>query len=571
MARNDDFRVIASLNIAQSEAQINADLKEISKKLADKGVPKFKAFMSISTKQMEEDLKRLPEKVKQLTSDQITAIDLGKQSTLSGLEAWWNKNNRAAKNSDFVSEFNRLKSSLSDVNRMDLANIRREVALFKNNIRAAGLEGQNFRDTIKNAISKFSDWGIASTIVMQVVHRLNDVVINVKDINSAVVELRKVTDATDSQFSQFLDRAKSKAVDLGATITDLIAATSNFSRLGFSLEDSEDLGQAATIYANVGDDISSIDDATDSIISSMKAFNIEAKNSISIIDRLNEVGNTTSISSGDLGEALKRSASAMAEANNTIDETIALIVAGNEVVRDADSVGTGLKTASLRIRGATADLKEMGEEVDELVSSTPKLRKSLQALTGVDIMNGDKFKSTYQILKEISKVLPSLSDPSRAAVLEMLFGKRQANIGASILKNFDSAEKALQSSLNSTGSAMKEYDTWLNSIEAKQQRFDAQFQSFSEAILSSELVKGTYDAGTGVLGFFTKLIDTLGPIPTLAVTAATALSVFKNVGRPEALGRKYAHHNLTVTLSESYANMVIYDKGLCKKRLKWCA
>ena len=63
-----------------------------------------------------------------------------------------------------------------------------------------------------------------------------------------------------------------------------------FSRLGYDIKDASALAQAALIYTNVGDSIESISDATTSIISTMKAFNIEAQSSMDIVDMFNEVG-----------------------------------------------------------------------------------------------------------------------------------------------------------------------------------------------------------------------------------------------------------------------------------------
>ncbi len=54
--------------------------------------------------------------------------------------------------------------------------------------------------------------------------------------------------------------------------------------------------------------------------------------------------NSFALSNTDIMEALKNSSSAMAVANNTLDETIALITAGNEIVQDASKVGNGLRT-----------------------------------------------------------------------------------------------------------------------------------------------------------------------------------------------------------------------------------
>ena len=86
------------------------------------------------------------------------------------------------------------------------------------------------------------------------------------------------------------------------------------------------------MYKNVGDGIEDISQASESIISTMKAFGIEANNSMSIVDRFNEVGNNFAISSTGIGEAMQRSASALYEAGNTIDESIALITGANSVV-----------------------------------------------------------------------------------------------------------------------------------------------------------------------------------------------------------------------------------------------
>lgn len=60
------------------------------------------------------------------------------------------------------------------------------------------------------------------------------------------------------------------------------------------------------MFKQVGDGVQSMDDATSDIISAMKAFNIEADKSLTITDRYNEVGNSFSITSAGVAEALKR-------------------------------------------------------------------------------------------------------------------------------------------------------------------------------------------------------------------------------------------------------------------------
>lgn len=98
--------------------------------------------------------------------------------------------------------------------------------------------------------------------------------------------------------------------------------------------------------------------------------------------------NNFAISSAGIGEALQRSASALYAAGNTIDESIALVTAGNSVIQNPEQVGTALKTLALRLRGAKVELEEAGLETDSMAESTSALQEKLKALTGgkVDIM-----------------------------------------------------------------------------------------------------------------------------------------------------------------------------------------
>lgn len=65
--------------------------------------------------------------------------------------------------------------------------------------------------------------------------------------------------------------------------------------------------------------------------------------------------NNFAITSVGIGDALERSASALYEGGNTLDESIGLITAANSVVQNPDVVGTALKTLSLRIRGVKTE------------------------------------------------------------------------------------------------------------------------------------------------------------------------------------------------------------------------
>ena len=226
--------------------------------------------------------------------------------------------------------------------------------------------------------------------------------------------------------------------------------------------------------------------------------------------------NNFAISSGGIGEALERSASSLAAANNTLDESIALITAANTVVQNPDVIGTAFKTISMRIRGAKTELEEAGLETDGMVESVSTLRTEIKALSGVDIMETDNtFKSTYQIMDELSAKWKDLSDIQQATITELIAGKRQGNVISSLMENFDIARQALETSSNAEGSAMKEHEKWMESLEAKTLQLQAAWEGLSQSFMDSGFLKGLVDAGTTVLSVLTKVTDTLGSMGTI--------------------------------------------------------
>lgn len=442
---------------------------------------------------------------------------------------------------DLVRELEQLQAAAANISTpAELKKFNSEFDTFNSKVTQAGVHCRSFGDQVKQAFQNFSAFFSASRVIYQLIDSIKQMVSNVISLNTAMVELKKVSTATDDQFNNFLANAKNSAVDLGSTVTDLVNATSAFSRLGYSLNESEELGKVATIYANVGDDVNNIEQATTSLISTMKGFEIEADNSINVVDKFNEVGNKFAISSGGIGDALQRSASAFAAANNTIDESIALVVAANNVIQDPDTVGTMWKTVTMRIRGAKTELEEAGLETEYMAESTASLRDAIKGLTnvdgfgGFDIMKDEKtFKSTYDIILGIGEVWQKMSDIDQAALLELLAGKRQGNALAATLTNLEDLKAALEASKNSAGSAMKEQEVWLSSLEAKINQFKASFESLSSTVINEDLVGAIIDFGTNFVHTIDNIINSLGGLGNslmILVDIIALLNFNKTVG-----------------------------------------
>lgn len=395
-------------------------------------------------------------------------------------------------------------------------------------IRSMNLASKSFGDTLLANAKKFTSWLGVSRIIMMIYNSLRKMVVAVKDVDTAMTELRKVTNETEASYISFLDKATSRTRELGATISDTVSASADFARLGYSLDDAAMLADAALVYKNVGDGIEDVGTASESIISTMRAFGIEAEGAMFIVDKFNEVGNNFAISSRGVGDALLRSASALAAGNNTLDESIALVTAANSVVQDADKVGTTMKTISMFLRAAKTEAEEAGESTEGMANSVSELRGEILALTGgkVDIqIDEDTFKSTYQIIKELSGVWDELTDISQANILEMIGGKRNSNVVAALLTNFQTAEEVIKTAANASGSALAENEKYLDSINGKVAQFKAAFEELSLNIFDSEMVKGVVDFGTGLLDILNALakINALLPVTVALVTAIITL------------------------------------------------
>ena len=216
-----------------------------------------------------------------------------------------------------------------------------------------------------------------------------------------------------------------------------------------------------------------------------------------------------------------------------------------------------MKTVSMRIRAAKTEMEEMGEDTEGMVESTATLRAEIKALSGVDIMaTATEFKSTYQILDELSQKWGDLSDISQATIIEKMAGKHQGNVFSSLMENFDTARQALETSANSSGSAMKEHEKWSQSLEAQLLKLKASWQSLSQAFLDSDFLKVVLNGVINLADGATKLIDVFGTFPTLMSTIATGLSIFKNTGFLSVLNKDIAGAQKQLGLLEkSFTNI----------------
>lgn len=473
------------------------------------------AFSSLSASQTaEKSITTVTNKLRALVNTMTNYIaSNGKIRTDAGLSTRFD---------EVLEEANAHLNGSIQLNDADYNRLREQFGAIQTDAKNLGISGETGFQRLNNQVQKLATYLSGATLLFGAINQIKTMITNVIELDSAMTELKKVTDETDATYESFLTNAVSRAKSLGAALSDVVSATADFARLGYDIADSAALADAAIVYKNVGDGIESIDDASTSIISTMKAFGVEAEDVMTIVDRFNEVDNRFSISSKGIGDALLRSASSLATAGNTLDESIALITAMNEVVQDPDVVGTSLKTIASRLRTTKGELEELGEDAEGAAESITALQTKLLNLTHgkVNIFESDNvtFKSTYDIMQELASVWGEMNDLEQASVTELIGQVRQANTFSSLMNNMSTAAQVVETSMNSTGSALAENDKYLESIRGHMSLLAASAESFSNTIIDSEVLK------YGIDGLRT-IIDLMNEIASFSTSGFLGMAV----------------------------------------------
>lgn len=430
---------------------------------------------------------------------------------------------------------------------MSLDKIHGEILKIYNAEVEAGRAGRTLWDTLKNSGFHQIAAQMAGMFGVYDVINLGKEGFNVvRELNTALTEMRKVSDETVQSLKDYQATTFDTADAVGTTAKQIQNSTADWMRLGESMNQAAESAKDANVLLNVSE-FEGIDEATESLVSMSQAYKDLDK--MDIIDVLNNIGNNYSISTDGLATALKDSASALVTANNDLNEAVSLTTAGNAITQDPSKVGAGLRTISLRLVGteeAKQELSDLGEETDGMITTVSKLRDTIMDATkaassdgkGFDILDSNgNYKSTYEIMQGLADLYDNIVKKDKELgsnnlnlLLETIAGKNRANIAASILQNGDMLRSVYEDAQNSEGSAEKELNSYLDSIDGKMAQLENRAQEFWFKVIDSETIKNGIDLLSTLLKCTTDFVDTVGLLPTILTGIGAALS-FKNVGR----------------------------------------
>lgn len=489
------------------------------------------------------------------------------ETLINTIDAYMDANNRAAnataKNGKTYAQIaSEIKSGLQQalssgsIDARGLETARNQFARLRSEIKAVGKEGQTAFTRLWNSVKKFSNWMGITYVTASIAREIRGMFSDVVKLDDALVDLKKTFNGTSEDLDKFYTSANSVAKQLGVTTEEVINAASSWSRLGYSTaEQATEMAKLSSMFASISPGMD-IDTATNGLVSIMKAFKVDVKDvKEDIMSTINELGNTRALSNSDLVTGLQRSSAAMAAMGTSLRENAALFVSAQEIVQNSSEVGNALRSIALRVRGLDEETEQLSADLVNVTGKAVDLTKTASNdFKGVSLFTDEtqtEYKSIYDYLVEIADIRDELSEKNQQELLETLFGKHRANVGAAILENIEAAKDSMDIMANSFGSADKEMGIIEESISYKINALKETLVGIAQEGIGRDVLGNIIDSSTrllnsisdvssplnGLLSTFnklfdiaTKLADKIGVIPTiLAGITVKNLGVFKTL------------------------------------------
>ena len=139
-----------------------------------------------------------------------------------------------------------------------------------------GAKFRNLRTYLLSFVGFYEVWGA-----------IQQGVTYVRELDTALTEMRKVSDETVDSLREFQEESFDIADSVGATAKTIQNSTADWMRLGESIEEAAKSAEVSNILLNVSE-FTDINDATDALVSMSQAYNEFEK--IDIVDKLNNIG-----------------------------------------------------------------------------------------------------------------------------------------------------------------------------------------------------------------------------------------------------------------------------------------
>lgn len=199
-------------------------------------------------------------------------LTLAREKSLLKLKSLFEEGSEAARK--FGAEAQKLEKELIDCgNIKGIDKVNKQITNLGLRIKESSAQTQTFGSKLKAQFDKYKDYFSVATVMMYVTQGLKDMYQQVLAIDTAMTGLYRVTNLTDVEYDSLFDNMTVSAKEYGATLTDIINATTDWVRAGFDANTSLGLAEVTTMYQHISD--LDYDTAAENLITAYNGFKDE--------------------------------------------------------------------------------------------------------------------------------------------------------------------------------------------------------------------------------------------------------------------------------------------------------
>ncbi len=398
-------------------------------------------------------------------------------------------------------------------------------------INAGSAKTKNFlRDIMsgwKDAAARVIDYTIAYRALWGGVALIKSGIQTIYDLNKAFTDIQMVTGMTTMQVNILADSYAKLAQDYGATIQQVAQGATEWLRQGKSVEDTTSLLQQSMIMSKVG----AVDSAkaTEYLTSTLNGYKMEAKDASKIVDAFSALDMAAATSTEELAIAFQRSANSAHDSGISFEKLASYITVVSETTRkSASTIGESFKTLSARFMNVKLGIA-VDPESGENINDTEKALKTV----GIAIRDSkNTWRDFEDVIDEVGAHWGDYNEMQKNTIVTAMAGVRQAENFRALMNNFPKVGKYMEVVANSAGTAAEKYESYMNSLEAKQNKLISTFQQIAYQPGWIALYKTILDLGSA-LGALGNIVSN-NAVSMGALSAAIAIVVltvgkFKNV------------------------------------------
>lgn len=376
----------------------------------------------------------------------------------------------------------------------------------KDGAKSAGLLG----DSLGHIVAKVAAWQAINGAVAAVKRSFTEALETMKDVDTELTTIQKVTDMSDASLKKLGDTAYSTASKYGVAADEYLQNIATFSKAGYQ-ELAQGLGELAIKTQLVGD--VNAETASKFLLSTDAAYkyngSVEALSAV--LDKANAVENNYATSIEKIAEGMPIVASVAEMANITAEETIAVL--GTITAKTQESGTSAARAFRALILNIIGDTKTEIEDgvtwsAGEIESLNDVLwtysRSAMEAAQA-----SGKIVNPMVAIAGLSQAMKDglLTEAKLAEIASSLGGKLRTNQLVALIEGWDTVIAMLGTMETAAGSADKEVETMLGSWEKKTQVLENTWTELIANVVDTDLVKGALDGVTGILSGINGLFD----------------------------------------------------------------